>query len=69
MTKEERTIYMRAWRAKNPDKIRAAKKRYMASHKEYLAAYMRKYREKHPELKMYHKIYNIKRQMREETQA
>lgn len=69
MTREERAAYMREWRARNPDKIREAKKRYRASHKEKLAAYMRDYRQRHPELKMYHKIYNIKRQMREETQA
>lgn len=66
MTKEERTIYMREWRARNPDKIRAAKKRYAERHKEKLAAYARDYRQKHPELKLYHKIYNIKHQKKTE---
>lgn len=69
MTKEERAAYMREWRARNQDKIRATKKRYRERHKAQLAAYMREYRQRHPELKMYHKIYNIKRQKREEAQA
>lgn len=66
MTREERADYMRDWRARNPDKVKAAKVRYRQTHKKELAAYMREYRQRHPELKLYHKIYNIKYQKKTE---
>ena len=34
MTKEERKEYLKEWRKNNPDKIKAARKRYYEKHKD-----------------------------------
>jgi hypothetical protein len=45
--RERRNAYKRAWRAANPEKVKAQKQRETARHSERLAAYHAEYRQKH----------------------
>lgn len=45
MTKEERKEYQRQWRAKNRDKVNAAKKRYFETHPEQKQKHAEYYKE------------------------
>ena len=49
MTKEEKRKYMREYKKKNPEKIKAMRKRYYEKHKEQQKEYQKKWNEKNKE--------------------
>lgn len=49
MTKEERKEYIKVWKEKNPDKVKAARKRYYEKHKEQYKEYQKRWNDKNPD--------------------
>lgn len=45
MTREERNVYLKEWRAKNKDKIKESNKKYVEANRNKIKEYQRKHRE------------------------
>lgn len=48
-TKEERSAYLKRYRAQNPEKVAAQKKKWRANNKELISAHTRKWKINNPE--------------------
>ena len=46
---EKQRAYSRAWRAKNPNKVREYKRKYRETHRDKINAYARMWRAENPE--------------------
>lgn len=68
MTREERSEYMKKWRAEHPDSVRASIRKWRETHQDQFRAYNREYRRKYYRLhtdkvREYNKTYSLKKAM------
>jgi hypothetical protein len=56
-TKEQKAVYMKAWKAANKDKVAKHNKAYREANKEHLKEYMKQRYASNPEYKQYMKQY------------